>query len=352
MTCIEQVTVEALDLPLKEPFEIALGTQHTASNLLVQVETETGTVGYGDASPLPPVTGETQGAALETVRSAANIVEGADLLNYRSLIGQIRNTFPGMVSALFALETAILDAYCRERSLPLAELFGGTPETVETDLTIPIVDPETARKRARKAIEDGYSELKIKTGTTVKKDIERVEAIYDVVEDCELKIDANQGWTPNQTIQFVEQIRELGIELALIEQPVPKTDLSGLAQVRNKSSIPIAADEAVFTPNDAMQVVSREAADIINVKLGKSGLLAAADIVSIAEAADLELMIGCMLESAVGIHTSAHFVAGTGAFRYIDLDGNRLLAEDVQATSEGPDISLTGPGHGIMPDLQ
>lgn len=351
MTSIKQVTVEELDLPLKEPFEIALGTQHAASNLLVQVETETGTVGYGDASPLPPVTGETQGAALETVRSAADIAEGTDLLNYRALIGQIRNTFPGMVSALFALETAILDAYCRERSLPLAELFGGTPETVETDLTIPIVDPETARKRAREAVENGFSELKIKTGTTIGKDIERVEAIYDVAEDCELKIDANQGWTPSQTIQFVEQIRELGIELALIEQPVPKTDLSGLAQVRNKSAIPIAADEAVFTPNDAMQIVRREAADIINVKLGKSGLLAAADIVSIAEAADLELMIGCMLESAVGIHTSAHFVAGTGAFGYMDLDGNRLLAEDVQAMSEGPDISLTGPGHGITPDL-
>lgn len=351
MTRIEQVTVEALDLPLKQPFEIALGTQHAASNILVQVETETGTVGYGDASPLPPVTGETQGAALETARSAATIAEGANLLNYRSLIEQLRQTFPGMVSALFAIETAILDAYCRERELPLAELFGGTPKTVNTDLTIPIVDPDTARERAQRAVENGYSKLKIKTGTTVATDIERVAAVRDIADGCELKIDANQGWTPAQTIQFINQIQASGIELSLIEQPVPKTDLSGLAQVREKSPIPIAADEAVFTPADAMQVVTREAADIINVKLGKSGLLAAANIVSIAQAADLELMIGCMLESAIGIHTSAHFVAGTGAFEYVDLDGNRLLAEDVHPTSsDGPEIPLTGPGHGITPN--
>jgi L-alanine-DL-glutamate epimerase-like enolase superfamily enzyme len=96
--------------------------------------------------------------------------------------------------------------------------------------------------------------------------------------------------------------------------------------------------------------VREEAADIVNAKLGKSGPLAVAEIVAIAQGANLDCMIGCMLESAVGIHTSAHVVAGTGAFSYVDLDGNRLLAEDVIETGDGPMHDISGPGHGVTPD--
>ena len=99
-----------------------------------------------------------------------------------------------------------------------------------------------------------------------------------------------------------------------------------------------------------MRVVRAEAADVINVKLGKSGPVAAADIAGIARAANCELMVGCMLESAVGIHTSAHVVAGLGDFDYVDLDGNLLLAEDVVATERSPTVDVAGPGHGVVPE--
>ncbi|WP_134671784.1 dipeptide epimerase [Halorussus marinus] len=349
MSEIESVSVRPLDLPLEEPFEIALGTQREASNLLVTVETESGATGYGEGSPIPPVTGETRAAALETARAAAEVIEGREVADYRGLVGEVRSAFPGMASALFAVETAILDAYCRERSLALSELFGGPTEPVETDVTIPIVDPGTAAERASRAVETGYRHLKIKTGTEVSADVERVAAVAEAAPDAALKVDANQGWTPKETARFADAVGERGVGLDLIEQPVPAADVAGLATARDLVDVPVAADEAVFTPADAVRIVREEAADVINAKLGKSGPLAVADIAAIARGADLELMVGCMLESAVGIHASAHLVAGTGAFSYVDLDGNRLLAEDVIDDGGGPTHRISGPGHGVTP---
>jgi L-alanine-DL-glutamate epimerase-like enolase superfamily enzyme len=346
---IASVSVRPLDLALDEPFEIALGTQTETSNLLVTVETESGATGYGEGSPIPPVTGETRAAALETARAAADVIADREVADYRALVGEVRSAFPGMVSALFAVETAILDAYCRERSLALSELFGGPPEPVETDVTIPIVDPETAAERANRATDAGYEHLKIKTGAAVADDVERVAAVADAAPDAALKVDANQGWTPKETARFADAVGERGVDLDLIEQPVPAADVAGLATARGLVDVPVAADEAVFTPADAVRIVREEAADVINAKLGKSGPLAVADIAAIAQAADLELMVGCMLESAVGIHASAHVVAGTGAFSYVDLDGNRLLAEDVIDDGGGPTHRISGPGHGVTP---
>lgn len=347
---IADVRVEPLDLPLEEPFEIALGEQTAARNLLVTVELSDGTTGYGESSPIAPVTGETRDGAVETARAGGDLLVGEPIAEYGSHVRTMRETFPGAVSATLALETAVLDAYCRARGLPLSELFGGAPTPVTTDLTIPIVSPEEARETATSAVKRGFEHLKIKTGSDVDADVERVAAVNEVTPDVELKVDANQGWTPAETEQFAEECRDRGVDLALIEQPVRADDLAGLARTREAVSVPIAADEAVFTPADAVRVVRADAADVVNVKLGKSGLVGAREIVAVAEAANLELMVGCMLESAIGIHAAAHVVAGTDAFSYVDLDGNLLLADDVAAVSHGPEIDIQGPGHGVVPD--
>jgi L-Ala-D/L-Glu epimerase len=351
MSEIVSVSVEALDLPLTEPFEISLGTQREATNVLVTVETDSGTTGYGEGSPLPPVTGETQATAIEAAQAMEKIVEGYQTGNYRTVIQDIRQTFPKTPSAAFAVETAIIDAYCREREIPLSELFGNTPSPVETDMTIPILPQGKAVERANRAAKAGYQHFKIKTGNNVGEDVERVSAIHEAVPEATIKIDANQGWTSKETAWFAERVADHGIHLELIEQPVPATDVTGLADARRRVDVPIAADETVFTPQDAIRVVSENAVDIINVKLGKSGPLATAEIIAIARGADIDLMIGCMLESAIGIHTSAHLVAGTGAFSYVDLDGNRLLAKDVIPISDGPIHEISGPGHGVTPRI-
>lgn len=344
---IAHVDVEPLDLPLRESFEIALGTQHAAENVLVRIETENGVCGVGEGSPDPPVTGETRASSLEICRAAATLLEGRDVRNYRALGHDLRRTFTGAVSAIFAVETALLDAYSRERCLPMSELFGGAPGPVETDLTIGICEPEEARRRAARAVREGFSTLKVKTGTDVADDVARVVAVSEAAPDAELTVDANQGWTPKETERFATALEDRGVDLALLEQPVPAADVTGLAAARRRSSVPVAADESLFTPADAIRLIRAEAADVFNVKLGKSGVLGAAHIAHIAEAANVDLMVGCMLESAVGIHTSAHLVAGLGTVSHVDLDGNQLLAEDVIDRDRGPTIDIAGPGHGV-----
>lgn len=351
MSRITDVSIDALNLPLKEPFEIALGTQYEAPNVLVTVETASGTVGYGESSPDHYVTGETQGATLETARAAVELLQGRDVANYRAIVDDLHKTFPGAVSTLFALETAVVDVYCREQSMPMAELFGGRPTDVRTDLTVPILPLETAVDRAESAVNEGFETLKVKAGTAVETDVERVRAVSESAPEATLIVDANQGWSVSEAIRFEGAVREAGVDLSLIEQPVVDTDVAGLASVRDRTETPVAADETVFTPADAMRVVREDAADVINVKLGKSGLLGAAAIAAIAKAADRGLMVGCMLESSIGIHTSAHLVAGIGGFSHVDLDATRLLADDVVPLESGPVVSPTGPGHGIDPEL-
>lgn len=348
---VTAVDVQPLDLPLVQPFEIALGTQHEAENLHVTVTLDDGTVGHGEGSPIPPITGETQASAVAIGRDLTPAVMDRSVAEYRTIIADLHAACPGAVSTLFAYETAILDAYTRAIDIPLASLFGGQPSTVETDLTIPIVDPDPAATQAKSAVDRGFEHLKIKTGANVEHDVARVVAVADAAPTAAIKVDANQGWTPSEAIRFADQLDERGIELELLEQPVRADDLLGLARVTHAVGVPVAADEAVFTPGDALAVISADAADIINVKLGKSGLIGAHAIVDIARAANRELMVGCMLESSIGIHAAAHLVSGTDAFTYVDLDGNQLLARDTYESSAGPRIEPHGPGLGFEPVL-
>ncbi|ADE01790.1 dipeptide epimerase [Haloferax volcanii] len=350
MSKISSVRVESLDLPLKEPFEIALGTQYNAPNVIVFVETETDVVGLGEGSPDHYVTGETQGATLDTISKASELLVGRDVANYRAIIEDLHATFPSAVSSLFALETAIIDAYCREIDIPMAELFGGSPDVVETDMTIPIHTPDVAAKRAESAVQNGFETLKIKVGEDLETDIQRVRSVSEAAPNATITVDANQGWSVSEAIMFDQAMHDAGISLSLLEQPVVKSDIAGLASVRNRTRAPVGADEAVFTPEDAVRVIRNDAADVINIKLGKSGLLGAADIAAITRAAGRDLMVGCMLESSIGIHTSAHLVSGIGGFSHVDLDATRLLDDDVIDRESGPTITPSGPGHGITPN--
>ena len=346
MNRITDVSVDSFDHPLEDPFEISLGVQTEATNVLATVRTENGTFGYGEAAPIPPVTGETQESTMTIAREMGNLIKDVPVANFRQISSDLTEAFPSAPSAQLAVEMAVVDARCRDLGIPMAELFGGTAEPVETDVTVPIVDADEAKERAAAAVMDGYNHLKVKTGSDLEEDIDRVLSVAEGAPGANLKIDANQGWTVSETIRFDREMREHGVALDLIEQPVQHDDIQGLTKASRRVPTPIAADESLFTPADAVRLIRENAVDVMNLKLGKSGVVDALAIIDIAEAANIELMIGCMLESAVAIHTAAHVVAGTDAFSYIDLDGNRLL-ESSLVESEGPMIEISGPGHGV-----
>lgn len=351
MSRITSVRVRPIDLELASPFVISLGTREAARNLLVRVETTDGTVGYGEASPLPPITGITRDGALAVAREAGSLVEGRATDDYRSIGDSLHDAFPRTVAGTLPVEMAVIDAYCREYRLPLSALFGGQPAPIRTDLTVSLVEPPEAREAAVEAANEGYSELKVKTGDTVEASVARVEAVHNGHPEATLRVDANQGWGPTEAVRFCDELQSRGIAIDLLEQPVPATDISGMAAVRRQVRVPVGADESVFTPADALRVVRQDAADVINVKLVKSGLLGARRIASIASAADRELMVGCMLESALGLHASAHVVTGIGEFSYIDLDGNTGMTDGIGGPEPSPVIDPSGPGHGIVPGV-
>jgi L-Ala-D/L-Glu epimerase len=327
-TTIARLDAEPLDLPLHEPFVIATGRMDAARNVLVRVMLADGTVGLGEAAPFPPSGGETQETALAAIRGMAALLDAHDACNWRTLAHQLEASFEHQATARAAVEVAILDALTRAWNVPLYQFFGGAQTRVTTDISIPIEEPAHVTELAERYSERGASTLKIKVGTTVGEDIERVLAAQEGAPDCDLILDGNQGYTPSAALELIETLAEDGVHPVLFEQPVHRRDLEGLRFVTERAGLPVAADEAVHSAADALRVARLGAASAVNIKLMKSGLVEALDIAAVCRGAHLQLMVGAMLESRLGIAASAHLIAGLGGFQYVDLDTPMLMATD------------------------
>ncbi|MCX7626386.1 MAG: dipeptide epimerase [Candidatus Sumerlaeaceae bacterium] len=340
------------DLPLIEPFIIATGRKDAANNVLIEVELDDGTIGYGEVAPSPYTTGDTAATCIAIVEQLRPLVVGKDVRQWRALLGQTRRAVRHQFAAHSGLEIAVLDAFGKATGVPLYEFFGGVSTRVESDYTLSLGTPEETAAAARKAVAAGFRKIKIKVGMGVATDVARVAAVREVAPDAELSLDANQAFSPQAAVELAHRIAALGIEISLLEQPVRRDDFTGMRFVRERAGVPVGADETVFTPEDAIRVVREGAADVINIKVAKAGLLGALDIYSIARAANLELMIGCMMESKVGLSASVHLACGLGCFTHCDLDSVFLLKPfecDGGYSLLGPVFNVEGhgPGTGI-----
>ena len=336
-TKITQIIIEKLNIPLEAPFTIATGAKHQIENVLIKIKLASGIEGYGEAAPLEPVNGENQGTALATLLSCKDYLIGKKASDYRQISKHLKSVFWPQVTARCAIEMALLDAFTKTLNIPLYQFWGGAEQQIETDYTVDIVSAETAKANAAVLVAKGYKTLKTKVGKNIHDDIARVMAIKEGAPACKIMLDANQGYTPNEAIYFLEVLAKNGIRPELFEQPVAKHDLEGMKRVRNSTSVPIAADESVFTATDALAVAKAGCADLINIKIMKSGLIEAFDIAAIARNANIGLMIGCMLESKLGLGTSVHFAAGLGGFSFVDLDPHIDPAHE--PFSGGPDFT-------------
>ncbi|HEX9069642.1 MAG TPA: dipeptide epimerase [Ktedonobacterales bacterium] len=352
-THVLRLEAQTLDIPLLEPFTIATGAVDTARNILVRVTLTDGTVGLGEGAPFPPSGGETQETALAAALGMAPLVEGADAAEWRPLAGRLLANFEHQATARAAVEAAVLDAVTRSWGIPLYQFFGGMSKEVESDISIPIVTPEHIVTLARKHVASGARTIKLKVGTTVDGDLARVRALREAAPEANILLDGNQGFTPVTALQLLDALRHAEIVPILFEQPVHRHDLEGLRFVTERAGIPVAADEAVHTAADALRIARMGAANVINIKVMKSGLVEALAIAEIAHAANIDLMIGAMMESRLGCATSAHLVAGIGGFHFIDLDTPMLLSHDPFTggyAQSGMVYSLdpSSPGHGVL----
>jgi L-alanine-DL-glutamate epimerase-like enolase superfamily enzyme len=317
----------------------------------VRVALEGGGEGWGEIASLPPVTAHDQPAAIAAVGAVADVLLGRDAGAWRALAGDLEAALSDAPSVRAGLEVALLDALTRAWGVPLWRFFGGASDHIETDVTIPIAEPAEAGSLAAEYRGRGFRTLKVKVGRAVDADLERLRAIASAHRDARLVLDANEGYTADEALALVRGCRAAGIELALLEQPVAREDAEGMARLAREAGVPVAADESCATPEDALRIARDGLAQVVNIKLSKSGVVRALEIAAVARAAGLGLMVGEMVETRLSTGFAAHFAAGLGGFEWVDLDTPLLLAEDPVRggyTAEGPRYDLGGieAGHG------
>ncbi len=323
---IVELTFEPILIPLKSPFETAKRRQTVAENARVTVVLESGIRGYGEASPAHYVTGETPESVLATGPTAAAALRGLRADRVEHWASALHEALPGAYTARSAVEMAVLDALTRAWGVPLWVYFGGATDEVRTDLTVPISSPEVAGQTAADAARAGFRSLKIKVGGPDREDdFARTLAVSRAAPGAGIRLDANQAYAPDEAVAFVRRCLDAGVPVEMMEQPVPATDLEALAACTRSCPVPVIADEAVVDAAAALRVASAGAAHGINIKVAKAGLIGARQIIAIAQAAGLKLMLGCMMESLPGIGASIHLACGTGAFQFLDLDSHMLI---------------------------
>ena len=318
-----------VEFTLREPYTIAYETISKVQNVFLRIETNSGVMGYGCAAPDLEITGETGESVMRiTEELVAPALKGADPLRSARQLAKLTQLVHTAPSALAMLDMALHDILGKVAGKPLFLLLGGYRDRIKTSITIGIMPVDEALARAREYVARGFTSLKIKGGSDVEADIERVLRIReDVGDKIELRFDANQGYSAEQTLSFVRGVKRAKLEV--IEQPVGKDKLSQMHYVTKHVPIPVMADESLMNLVDAFKLARRDLVDMINIKLMKVGGIAEAlQINAVAKSAGLEVMVGCMDEAGLSIAAGLHFALSRPNVLYADLDGHLDLIDD------------------------
>ncbi|MET0402300.1 MAG: dipeptide epimerase [Cystobacter sp.] len=331
--------VRVLELPLRDPWTIARGTSTSKRNVIVELRVD-GVVGRGEAAPNVRY-GESADTVTEALRRLAPSLDG-DPWHFRVLSERVDAALSGHPSAKAAVDLALHDLAARRLGVPFYRMLGLDPKRMPlTSFSIGIDDPQVLARKVRDA--QAYPVLKVKLGATaVRETFGAVRA----VTPKPIWVDANEAWKPDEALRHIEWLAERGVEL--VEQPLPAADVEGAKWLRQRSPLPLVADEALMAASDVPRLA--EGYHGINVKLQKcGGIREALRIIETARACGLKVMLGCMVETSVGIAAGAHL--GPLA-DWLDLDGNLLLAEDPflgHPVVEGRIQLGDGPGFGVEP---
>ncbi len=336
---------EIINVPLKKPFKIALGTTETYTGVIVKICTEE-FCGYGEAAPSPRITGDTVGSTIAALERFRPNLIGKDVLRVGEIMNNLERIIHDNSTAKAAVDFALHDILGKRAKLPLVNILGGERREIETSLTVTIGSVEESIKSAEELLNAGARVLKVKIGIDPEEDVERIKKIREIT-DARIRVDANQGYSLKRAINVLRRIERYEIEFA--EQPIPAGQIDDLQIIRSSTEIPIMADESVHTKEDALRLVGK--VDAINIKLMKSGGIREAQrIAAIAKAAGMKIMVGCMIETKLGITAGTHFALGIGA-DYADLDGYWDLSKRVFEGVEFVDGKNTLPekaGLGVV----
>jgi L-alanine-DL-glutamate epimerase-like enolase superfamily enzyme len=308
---ITRVTTYPVQVPIRRELMItsSLGTHDVTRLVLLRLDTDEGVSGVGEATVTPAWSGETAwGAKAILDRYLAPAVVGLDIADVDGALRAMDRAVWGNPFAKAAVEMAMLDARGKAEGRPLHDLLGGPTR----DLAIPIrfslaaASPERTAASAKARVEWGHRTVKVKVGVDPRADVERVRAVREAIgPDIRLTVDANGGWSVEDAVWALSEMRPL--DLLLAEQPVRREDLEGMAKVRRRVDVPVMADEGVFTLWDAEQALAKEACDIIAVYPGKNGgITVSKRIVEMAAERGVPCAIGSNLELDVATAAMCH----------------------------------------------
>lgn len=351
---ITKVRIGKISVPLRVPFKTALRRVDSVEDVIVEIHTDTGNIGYGEAPPTGVITGDTTGAIIGALNDhIIKTIIGCDIDDFENLTESVQKCIIHNSSAKAAVDMALWDLYGQLYNIPVYKLLGGSKDKIVTDITISVNSPDEMARDAINAINRGYDTLKVKVGVNPTLDVERLSAIRSAIgHRAKLRIDANQAWKPQEAVRILNKMQEQGLDIELVEQPVIAHDIEGLKYVTERSYVPVLADESVFSPLDAMKIIQTGAADLINIKLMKcGGITPALKIADAASIMGVECMLGCMLEAKISVNAAVHVACARSIITKIDLDGPVLCSEDPiigGSVFNEKDISISKePGLGI-----
>ncbi|RUR11309.1 dipeptide epimerase [Legionella sp. km772] len=358
---IIEIQLAQLSIPLIRPFITAVRRTECVNDVIVMLKTDGGAIGYGSAASTPAITGD----STESIIQAINTILGPQLLGrsiveLNHLLDMTHQAMPGNTSAKAAVDIALHDLFAQYCGLPLYQLLGGHKNTVESCITISVKNAEEMVSDALEFVQQGYKTLKIKLGLNPYEDQQRISAIRHALgNEVSLLVDANQGWSYEDSVHMIRFFEAQHLNIELVEQPVVASDRTSLKKIKTAMTSGLIADEACFSPEDVLNLVHLDACHGINIKLMKSaGLAKAQAIYHIAKTAQMQIMVGCMLESPIGIAAISSFAASKTDILYADLDPLFLIRENYVlggaqklgnkvVLSEQPGLGIAGIAQGL-----
>ncbi len=347
---ITNLLVYPVLIPLRKPFVTSLDSTYQYDGVLVKIETDENVFGWGEAAPSKNITKETQETVVKSLSQIKPLIVGENPLEIESIMDKINYVFGS--SAKASVDIALHDILGKRIGLPLKNVFGSSQKEIRTSITISIEKIEDVVKEAVKIVDNGGRNIKLKIGLNPDEDIKKIKGIREAVGyEPRIRVDANQGYSVETAIKTLRRMEKYEIEF--VEQPVDARDIEGMRKVRDNVGIPVMADESVHTPGDAVNVIKNDAADMINIKIMKTGLSNALKIADICSAAGITCMVGCMIETKIGISAGTHLALGKRIIRFADLDGHLDLKFDptINEVLTEKGVNKVGDGDGLGLDV-
>ncbi|MBI2215777.1 MAG: hypothetical protein HYU51_00635 [Candidatus Rokubacteria bacterium] len=357
---IADVRVVLADIPVKRPHAMSFTTLRAVNFVLVRLTTDDGVVGWGEAACLggPTWSEESAESVAATIeRYIAPWLVGRDAAGIEALRIEMTRRVQGNPFARAAVEMALWDLNGRALGVPVHRLLGGrVRDRVPLSWSLAVEDGDAEIDEARERVAAGHRIFKIKTGAhAVAHDVTRVRRIREAVgPDVSLRVDANQGWDRATALRAIRAMEPF--DLDFVEQPLPRWDVAGMAEIGRQVAVPLMADESCFSPQDAMAIARLGGVSILALKITKSaGIIGAMAVARVAEAAGMGCYVGCMIETWLG--TAAYLqvaVAAAPVTWGCEPFGPLLLTGDVVREpvryADGAILALDGPGLGVTVD--